>query len=352
MSINVTNGLDYLLSCFKGQLYLWPRTIATKATESRQVVVNSRDEALARYEQADLQDCRISAYPYWRPTLTSNYVAIKNAIAATVAMIDLDACNFDNDENELRHTLRQALYRIRTDYSYKPAVIDSGRGYHIIVLLQVPVLENVKEFSHIGEVSTKFIRFVESYLSNNKSDHSHNSTVSLNNCMLRVPGSINSKNVSTVELVKKCTSKPVSISLLIGSFCAYLEAEKIEESKRYSNYHKTTDISGSSYPWIEKLLQIPLPDYRKKCMFRILAPYLINVRKYSFEQSFQLMHDWLDKCSKVCRLGYNGKLKIKYELNNAIKSGYYPISISKLFAEEKDLSELLQRHEVFNGQKI
>jgi hypothetical protein len=173
--------------------------------------------------------------------------------------------------------------------------------------------------------------------------------------MLRVPGSINSKNGFTVELVKRCNSKPVNISLLIGSFCAYLEAERIQESKRYrySNYHKvTTNISGSSYPWIDKLLQTPIADYRKKCMFRILAPYLINVRKYSFEQSFQLLLDWLDKCSQVSRLGYSGKSKIRYELKNAIKSGYYPLGISKLFAEEKQLAELLQNCGVFNVQKI
>jgi hypothetical protein len=57
----VIEGLDFILSHFEDPL--WPRTISTKTTEGRQVLVCNKEEALARYEQANYLDCRISAYP-------------------------------------------------------------------------------------------------------------------------------------------------------------------------------------------------------------------------------------------------------------------------------------------------
>jgi hypothetical protein len=42
---------------------IWPRTISTHTTEGRQILVYSKEEAVARYKQASLLDCRINAYP-------------------------------------------------------------------------------------------------------------------------------------------------------------------------------------------------------------------------------------------------------------------------------------------------
>jgi hypothetical protein len=347
----VNDGLDYILSLFAHQIQLWPRTISTKSTQARQVIVHNREEALARFKQANFVDCRISAYPYWRPALVSEFTGIKNAIAPNFIMIDLDASNFDDDYDELARILRQILWRIRDNLSgYKPVVIWSGRGYHILIQLHSPILETIKEFSNIDGIATKFIRFAESYLSNGKSDRAHNNTVSINNCMLRIPGSVNSKNGATVTIVKKSKSEPTNITLLIGSFYAWLESEKIKAANSWINYNKVSASLNASpvrHYWIEKLLQTPIPDYRRKCIWRILAPYLINVRKLSPEQSFAIISDWLDKCSQVCRLYFNPKLKINQDLRSSIKTGFYPPCLSKLYATDKELVELLQKNGVF-----
>jgi hypothetical protein len=58
---NVANGLDFLLGHF--EVPVWPRTISTKLTEGRQIPVYNKEEALARFKQANLLDCRINAYP-------------------------------------------------------------------------------------------------------------------------------------------------------------------------------------------------------------------------------------------------------------------------------------------------
>ena len=62
----IGTGLNYILGHFLFQprfLLIFPRTISTKTTEGRQILVDSQQEVLARFAQANFIDCRISAYP-------------------------------------------------------------------------------------------------------------------------------------------------------------------------------------------------------------------------------------------------------------------------------------------------
>jgi Primase X len=349
----VDSGLDYILSHFEHQPKLWPRTITTKTTECKQIIAYSREQAIARFRQANFMDCRISAYQYWRPCNTSEFAGVKNAVAPNFIMIDLDLCNFDLDDNALLHALRQTLRKTKELLQLsRPTVIWSGNGYHIYIPIDAPILENTVEFSDTEQVSSKFIRFAEWYLSNGKCDPAHNATMSLNNCLLRVPGSINSKNNAQVKIVRELDKKaPLpNINLLIGSFYVYLKDQEIKES-RYRNtiQQPSWNNNGKSIYWIEKLLQTPLPDYRKSCIWRLLAPYLINVKGLSYDQSFSILAKWLDNCSKLGGLHFNSKLKIKQDLHNAIKTKYYPIGLAKLNSTDKELYNLLQNHGVING---
>jgi hypothetical protein len=89
---------------------LWPRTISTKTTEGRQIIVNTREEAIARFKQSNYLNCRIRAYPYCRRTITATSA---NGLAPNFIMIDLDVCNFDNDDDALQHVLKQTVITIR-----------------------------------------------------------------------------------------------------------------------------------------------------------------------------------------------------------------------------------------------
>ena len=95
----VEQGLDYLLGHFISPhpeltIPLFPRTIATRLTGGAQVPVYSKEEALDMFAQADWIDCRVSAYPYWRPSKVTNFIGLKNPIAPNFIMIDLDKHNF------------------------------------------------------------------------------------------------------------------------------------------------------------------------------------------------------------------------------------------------------------------
>ena len=55
-------------------------------------------------------------------------------------------------------------------------------------------------------------------------------------------------------------------------------------SPEFINRAKNFGIKGDlihSISWIEILLQTPIEDYRKNAIGLILAPYLINIRKFS-----------------------------------------------------------------------
>jgi hypothetical protein len=158
---------------------------------------------LARFAQANYLDCRISAYPpnaYENISSIQKYVGLENVTPSNiVVMVDLDRCNFTTDRG-FKMALSRTLNNIKEKLGTSPTVLWSGRGYHIILPLNSNgvILENIKEFEGVNNVSLKFLRYAEYHLSVNKSDSQHNHTVSFNNCMLRIPGSTNSKNGNNV----------------------------------------------------------------------------------------------------------------------------------------------------------
>jgi hypothetical protein len=100
--------------------------------------------------------------------------------------------------------------------------------------------------------------------------------------------------MSQVKIIQKWngTSK-VSLQLLYDRFLAYLVDLGIKVVKCHNNDTNAVPENGNhahvirknsrllrkkqSIDWIERLLQTPLPEHRKYCIWRILAPYFINV---------------------------------------------------------------------------
>jgi hypothetical protein len=184
----IQKGLDFILSHFHEPKF--PRTISTAATNNIQVKVHNKEDALTKFRQANYLDCRISAYAPNADENPSAIARLQGFRTATpsklIVMIDLDRCNFKS-ERALFLALNVILKKIREKLGLEsPTVIWSGRGYHIIQPLDTNgiVLEYVKQFENIHQISQKFLRFAEWFLSNGRSDQGHNSTVSYRNCML------------------------------------------------------------------------------------------------------------------------------------------------------------------------
>jgi hypothetical protein len=82
----------------------------------------------------------------------------------------------------------------------------------------------------------------------------------------------------------------------------------------------------------------------------ILAPYLINVRKLSYEESYTIIKNWLDRCDKLENLDNyrNFEYRIKYAPKNAVNKGIGPMSKEKIKTDAtySELYQLLKKEKV------
>jgi hypothetical protein len=248
-------------------------------------------------------------------------------------MIDLDLRDFGNVQINLDKGLDKILRKISSGTHGHPTVLWTGNGYHIYQPIEEFILEEEERFARLKEpdgkdLTSKFIQFAEEYLTNKKGDPQHNPTV--NSCLVRVPGTINSKCVQRVKIIQRWDGHKPSINYLLRYFQLWLINEKIQYKQMDSKRARTQTANPKTISWIEKLLQSPLEDYRKFVVWRILSPYLINIRKCSVDESYEVIKNWLDKCSKLRPLDFNPNYAIKNNIKSATRNGYLPISLRKL----------------------
>jgi len=149
-----------------------------------------------------------------------------------------------------------------------------------------------------------------------------------------------------VTIIQKWDGSRPPINYLLRDFRRYLINERIKERQRHKQpNHDSLHRSRSSnnvIPRIEKLIQTPTEDNRKFALWRILAPYLINIKKLSYDDAFNIIKDWLDKCGTLRRLNFKPDYDIKYNINNAKRVGYLPIGLDKLKEENSGLYHILR----------
>jgi hypothetical protein len=136
----VEEGLDFILDHFQFQDFIWPRTISTKTSRGRQILIYNKEVAFARFKQANFLDCRISAYP--SPKYTR-----RQKKKPSFLFIDLDSQALD-----LNKELECTLANIKLKFDNKdlePTVLWSGKGYHIYLPVYGPVLEDETLFEDI-----------------------------------------------------------------------------------------------------------------------------------------------------------------------------------------------------------
>ena len=270
--------------------------------------------------------------------------------------IDLDRNNFKTEkgfELALSTTLKNIKEKLGNDDgddNAQPTVLFTGGGYHIYQPVYFPTaLENITEFQKFEKPSQEFLRFAKDNLSNGKADKQNNP--SFKSCLLRIPGSINSKYNIKVKIVQTWNGiRPPIPREFIEEFRTCLIQKKIDEQnyrqkmlKLRRKYHNNTNSSHNSfyyyYDWIEKkILQKAYPDCRKIIVDLILAPYLINIKKVSYDESYQIIREWLDKCNNLKKLdNYQNFLnyRIHSALKTAAKKGFGPMSLYRIKTDDR-----------------
>ena len=172
--------------------------------------------------------------------------------------------------------------------------------------------------------------------------------------MLRVPGSINSKNGKnkTVEVVQYGVwnkARPVANSMLFNFYIEMaarllrfnashmknknrisvnidlqpITSSDIRESDRLFGYANSSTLQQQHIDWIDLNIlhqEHGISDCRKITVDLVLAPYLINVKKYSYDKAYNIIAQWLDKCSQNKRqIDFNARQRIDRALKRAIE---------------------------------
>jgi Primase X len=346
----VQDGLDFILNHFQEPLL--PRKIMTKKL-GYQVEVFNKEEALEQFKDSNYEDCRINAYPSF-----TEYHGI-NRTPISFLMVDLDLKDFADKTKKGRavveSALRKTLQKIKESIGDNPTVLWTGNGYHLYQPVSGFILEEYETFYEFTkyfdkDLTSMFIQFAEEYFTDYTADRLHNPTVK--SCLVRIPGSLNSKCVvkgqdAEVKLLQKWDGIRPSIQPLLKHFRIWLAQKKIDdikELKKQEKFQMTVSKSQqrtNTIKWIERgILEQPLPDHRKYIIWRILSPYLLNVKKLPKEEAYSIIKEWLDKCNKLEKLNFNPKIKIKDGLRGASK-GYLPISMEKLKEENRQLYDLV-----------
>jgi non-catalytic primase subunit PriX-like protein len=339
----IKENLDFILVHFANPLF--PRNIMTKALGHQKEVFDSQ-EAFSYFRASNYEDCRINAYPSY-----TEYQGI-NLTAPSFIMIDLDLKDFQSQEM-LDKTLYKTLSKINKVFrEAHPTVLWTGGGYHIYQPIHGFVLEEIDRFACYKDPSKKdltsrFMQFAENYFTDKKSDSQHRPSVK--SCLIRIPGTTNSKYNQKVEIVQSLDGVRPSIQYVLRDYRTWLVAQKINDKLKekrswsYKSSKSTHHNRTSIIPWIEKLLQTPIEDHRKYSLWRIVFPYLFNIRKMSESEVDSIVRTWLDNCAKLRPLDFNPNYLIRQNVTNRSKYRYLPISFEKLRTENNGLYDIISR---------
>ena len=167
--------------------------MSTFASNGKQFTVYNKEQILDACIKSNFKDCRLNAYPVLEDGVLQ---------APNIIFIDLDLQYLDNLK-ELNKNLDKTLKIIKQKLNgFKPTVLWSGNGYHIYIVLDIRPLELIEELRELSDKpSEQFLKFAESIFTNNKKDSQHNP--SFKSCLLRIPGTINSKNGSEVKIIQR-----------------------------------------------------------------------------------------------------------------------------------------------------
>ena len=345
----IEKNLDFILEHSNNPLF--PRTIMTESIGYQKEVFN-RLEALAHFRASKYQDCRINAYPHY-----TGYKGI-NLTAPSFIMIDLDLKDFDDAQEKLNMTLDKTLTKINNVFHGAcPTVLWTGNGYHVYQPVDGFVLEEIERFNQFidcnkKDLTSRFMQFAEGYFTDNKGDPQHRP--SIKSCLIRIPGTINSKCNQEVKIVQRWNGMRPAINYVLRDFRTWLVSEIIEDKRKVKSYpmrpkptknifHNQVGFTTNSILWIEKLLQTPITDNRKYVIWRILMPYLFNIKKLSDSEVLGIIHTWLDRCAKAHPLDFNSSYLLRQNIKNRKKNYYLPISIHKLRSDNPDLYDIISQ---------
>jgi hypothetical protein len=143
--------------------------------------------------------------------------------------IDIDRCLFKTDK-EFWKAVQDTCKNIEQTLCGKPSILWSGNGVHICQCVEAILLEQESKFAQFDQPSQTFLRFAAQFLSNHKCDPNNNP--SFKSCLVRIPGSYNSKYSEQnreVKIIQQCDVVRSKANPLYYHFYVYLVDRKLKE---------------------------------------------------------------------------------------------------------------------------
>ncbi|MDQ3972037.1 MAG: DNA primase noncatalytic subunit PriX [Thermoproteota archaeon] len=274
--------------------------------------------------------------------------------------IDLDTEHFRSKE-ELDRWLKRILRNIASVlHGVKPLILWSGNGYHIIVPVKATeALEQFDDFEpYTTEPSKEFLQFAARQLSLNKSDTLN--SPAFKSCLLRVPYIFNSKyleeqgidpDVKVIQQWDSSQSLPEIDNLLVEFQTLLVDRKLKAEINNQKKILRRNDVNSfhntaNTIPYVEKLLNMRIDNYRKFAISLILAPYFVNIQYLSEANAFNKIREWVLKCNEIRKLDpsivYFDEL-IKSAIERAENTHFKPLKFEEtLRYKNKALYDILR----------
>lgn len=130
--------------------------------------------------------------------------------------------------------------------------------------------------------------------------------------------------------------------------------------KKESNLSKLFEISQilelskpkkGSFIFIEKILKNSFTDGRKILLFRLIIPYLANVKKLEWENAEKIINEWLKKCFEKRKSDISLSW-IKSAFKNCKRRNIMPMSLSRFLREYSNVSDVKEVIELLRGKNV
>lgn len=263
---------------------------------------------------------------------------LKNGYIENLLM-DFDS---ESDIDLARKAAMKVSTTIKRFFDVVPLVYFSGhKGFHVVLpFRQVPLPGGANE---LGPFLSFMAKTIIKGAKLSKDPTVDWQVVNSPLRFMRLIGSYHSGDpMHKVEMTQPWDGNLAESRLLYGSFRI---AQVIEQNRlrKVAKSAKPPDKTG--YEWINELMKHPISDGRHRTLWLIIAPYLINVARFSFEYAYRTAQSYYMKCNTLHPLTpseFEFTRAITYFLERAVHNGYRPLQLETIKAKDPQLYEIIQ----------
>jgi hypothetical protein len=121
--------------------------------------------------------------------------------------------------------------------------------------------------------------------------------------------------------------------------------------KNYTHFGYTNTSPAQVIDWIEDLLKRGIEDCRQQTIDLVLAPYLVNIKKYEYESAYNTIVQWLDKCTQRSSLEFNVRYELRYALDLAKREAMRPMKLDTMRSNYPDMYKEITIVDIVMGGK-